>query len=113
MFNPAKARLTAALFAIGPALAFGQRTRPLFDFEITKVADGVYVALRPDPLRYFVEGNVTIIVNDRDVVVVDAGVAKSFTSTTITQDVYAFIFGQQGLMAGIGVQGNKISKLSK
>jgi lipid-binding SYLF domain-containing protein len=47
------------------------------------------------------------------VVVVDQGMAKSMTSTTITDDVYAFIFGQKGLMAGIGIQGNKITKVSK
>jgi lipid-binding SYLF domain-containing protein len=46
------------------------------------------------------------------IVVVDAGVGKSLTSTTITQDVYAFIFDQKGLMAGIGIQGSKITKLS-
>jgi lipid-binding SYLF domain-containing protein len=25
-------------------------------------------------------------------------------------DIYAFVFGQKGLMAGVGIQGNKISK---
>jgi len=45
------------------------------------------------------------------IVVVDAGVGKSLTSTTITQDVYAFIFDQKGLMAGIGIQGSKITKI--
>jgi lipid-binding SYLF domain-containing protein len=47
------------------------------------------------------------------VVVVDKGVGKTLTSTTITQDVYAFIFDQKGLMAGIGIQGSKITKISK
>jgi lipid-binding SYLF domain-containing protein len=47
------------------------------------------------------------------IVVVDEGVGKSITSTTITQDVYAFIFSQKGLMAGLGIQGSKITKLSK
>ena len=28
-------------------------------------------------------------------------------------DIYAFIFGQQGLMAGSGLQGNKITKIPK
>jgi lipid-binding SYLF domain-containing protein len=28
-------------------------------------------------------------------------------------DIYAFIFGQQGLMAGVGLQGNKITRLAK
>lgn len=46
-------------------------------------------------------------------VVVDEGMAKSITSTTITQDVYAFIFDQKGLMGGVGVQGSKITKISK
>lgn len=47
------------------------------------------------------------------IVVVDSGVAKSLTSTTLTQDVYALIFDQKGLMAGLGIQGSKITKISK
>ena len=45
------------------------------------------------------------------IVVVDDGLGKSLTSTTAKDDVYAFIFGQSGLMAGLGVQGSKITKL--
>jgi len=47
------------------------------------------------------------------VVVVDEGVAKTLTTTTVRSDVYAFIFGQKGLMAGIGIQGSKISRIQK
>jgi lipid-binding SYLF domain-containing protein len=47
------------------------------------------------------------------IVVVDEGAGKSITSTTVTQDVYAFIFDQKGLMGGVGVQGSKITKISK
>jgi lipid-binding SYLF domain-containing protein len=47
------------------------------------------------------------------VVVVDEGMGKSLTSTTLTQDVYAFIFSQKGLMAGVGVQGSKITRIDK
>jgi lipid-binding SYLF domain-containing protein len=47
------------------------------------------------------------------VVVVDAGMAKNLTTTTGHSDVYAFIFGQKGLMAGIGLKGNKVSKIEK
>lgn len=46
------------------------------------------------------------------IVVVDAGVAKSLTTTTAKDDIYAFIFGQKGLMAGIGLQGSKITKVN-
>jgi len=47
------------------------------------------------------------------VVVVDEGMGKSLTTITAQEDVYAFIFGQQGLMAGVGIQGNKITQISK
>jgi lipid-binding SYLF domain-containing protein len=46
------------------------------------------------------------------IVIVDAGVAKTLTTTTLTQDVYAFIFDQKGLMAGVGIQGSKITRIS-
>jgi lipid-binding SYLF domain-containing protein len=46
------------------------------------------------------------------VVVVDEGMAKSTTTTTMKDDIYAFIFGQKGLMAGLGIQGNKITKIT-
>jgi hypothetical protein len=42
----------------------------------------------------------------------DEGKAKSMTTTTMKDDIYAFIFGQKGLMAGLGIQGNKISKIN-
>lgn len=45
-------------------------------------------------------------------VIVDEGVAKSLTTTTAKDDVYAFIFGQKGLMAGIGIQGSKITRIN-
>jgi lipid-binding SYLF domain-containing protein len=45
------------------------------------------------------------------VVVMDEGKAKTMTTTTAKDDIYAFIFGQKGLMAGLGIQGNKITRL--
>ncbi len=45
------------------------------------------------------------------IVVVDEGAAKNLTTTTMKDDIYAFVFGQKGLMAGVGLQGNKISKI--
>jgi lipid-binding SYLF domain-containing protein len=46
------------------------------------------------------------------VVILDEGKAKQMTSTTMKDDIYAFVFGQKGLMAGIGIQGNKITKIN-
>ena len=47
------------------------------------------------------------------IVVVDQGLATSMTSINTQADIYAFIFNQKGLMAGIGIQGNKITKLDQ
>jgi len=47
------------------------------------------------------------------IVVMDDGMAKQTSTTTLTKDVYGFIFSQSGLMAGLGLQGNKITKIDK
>jgi len=45
------------------------------------------------------------------VVVVDEGVAKNLSTSTMKDDAYAFIFDQQGLMAGVSIEGSKISRI--
>jgi lipid-binding SYLF domain-containing protein len=45
------------------------------------------------------------------IVVVDSGVARSLTTTTAREGIYAFIFDQKGLMAGLGLQGSKITRI--
>jgi lipid-binding SYLF domain-containing protein len=45
------------------------------------------------------------------IVVVDKGMARSLSSTTVQNGVYAFTFGQEGLMAGLGLQGSKITRI--
>jgi lipid-binding SYLF domain-containing protein len=47
------------------------------------------------------------------IVVVDTGMAKSLSTTTARDDVYAFFFDQKGLMAGLGLQGSKITRISR
>ena len=44
------------------------------------------------------------------ITVVDQGFARSLSSTTLKDDIYVFFFDQKGLMAGLGLQGTKISK---
>jgi lipid-binding SYLF domain-containing protein len=46
-----------------------------------------------------------------NVVIVNQGMAKSFTTTTLRKGVYAIAFGQKGLMAGLGLQGTKIAPI--
>jgi lipid-binding SYLF domain-containing protein len=47
------------------------------------------------------------------IVVVDVGKAKALTTTTARSEIYAFIFDQKGLMAGLGLQGSKISRIDR
>ena len=45
------------------------------------------------------------------VVLVNAGVAENLSTSTLKEDAYAFIFDQKGLMAGLSIEGTKITKL--
>ena len=47
------------------------------------------------------------------VVIVDEGIARSLSTTTAKSDIYAFFFDQKGLMAGLGLQGSKITRIEK
>lgn len=47
------------------------------------------------------------------IVVVDEGTAKTMDTTTIQKGVYAFIFGQTGLMGGLGLEGSKITRIQQ
>jgi lipid-binding SYLF domain-containing protein len=62
-------------------------------------------------LKYLQDSDGWAIGSGPSVVVMDKGAAASLTSTTLTQDVYAFPFGQRGLMAGLGLEGSKITRI--
>jgi lipid-binding SYLF domain-containing protein len=47
------------------------------------------------------------------VVLVNEGVAKNLSTSTLKDDAYAFIFDQEGLMAGLSIEGTKISKIKR
>jgi lipid-binding SYLF domain-containing protein len=62
-------------------------------------------------LRYLSNSDGWAIGSGPSVVVLDKGAAASLTSTTLTQDVYAIPFDQRGLMAGLGLEGSKITRI--
>ncbi|MCW3474671.1 lipid-binding SYLF domain-containing protein [Limobrevibacterium gyesilva] len=62
-------------------------------------------------LKYLTDSEGWAIGSGPSVVVLDKGAAASMTSTTLTQDVYAIPFGQEGLMAGFGLEGSKITRI--
>jgi len=43
----------------------------------------------------------------------DDGVAKNISTSSLKDDAYAFIFSQQGLMAGVSIEGTKISRINR
>jgi lipid-binding SYLF domain-containing protein len=47
------------------------------------------------------------------VVVVNEGVAKNLSTSTLKDDAYAFIFDQSGLMASLSIEGTKISRIKR
>ncbi|HVN22516.1 MAG TPA: lipid-binding SYLF domain-containing protein [Syntrophorhabdales bacterium] len=48
-----------------------------------------------------------------NIVVVDKGAATGISTTSAQSDAYAFFFDPKGLMAGLGLQGTKITKINK
>jgi lipid-binding SYLF domain-containing protein len=51
----------------------------------------------------------SIVIVDKETA---AGFGKNATSSTLQDDIYAFIFSQKGLMAGLGLQGSKITRIT-
>ncbi|KKO19499.1 MAG: twin-arginine translocation pathway signal protein [Candidatus Brocadia sp.] len=47
------------------------------------------------------------------IVVVEIGAAGAMTTTTGHSQIYAFFVNQKGLMAGLGLQGTKVTKINK
>jgi lipid-binding SYLF domain-containing protein len=47
------------------------------------------------------------------IVILDQGTARALTTTTAREDIYAVFFDQRGLMAGVGIQGSKLSRMEK
>jgi len=64
-------------------------------------------------LRYLEASHGWEVGTGPSVVVVDSGKGQTMTTSTLQNAVYAFIFDQKGLMAGLGLQGSKITKIQK
>lgn len=60
--------------------------------------------------RYIDQSDGWEIGSGPSVVLMDKGAASRMSSTSITHDVLTFIFGQSGLMGGLGLEGTKISR---
>jgi lipid-binding SYLF domain-containing protein len=99
------------------------RGKPTAYYRISAVSYGLQVGgqsfsyvlflMNDSALSYLNSSDGWSIGSGPSVVVMDKGKAMSNTTTTLTQDVYAFPFGQSGLMAGMGLEGSKITQIRK
>ncbi|KRA79773.1 YSC84-related protein [Altererythrobacter sp. Root672] len=64
-------------------------------------------------ITYLRENDGWAIGTGPSVVVVNEGAAETANSTTLRKDVYAFPFDQKGLMAGVDLEGSKISRIKR
>jgi lipid-binding SYLF domain-containing protein len=68
--------------------------------------------LTQDSLQYLEKSDGWEIGIGPSIVIVDEGLARSLTTSTAQSDIYAFFFDQKGLMAGMGIQGSKITQIN-
>ena len=86
------------------ALSYG------LQFGAESFSEAMFLAT-PEAFKYLDSSDGWSIGAGPNVVVVDSGMGKDLSSTTLRSDVFAFIYGQKGLMAAIGLNGQKITKL--
>jgi len=102
-----------ALFADGKTVAYYNISAASYGLQAGVQEFGYAMFLMTDAARTYMDKSEGWEVGvGPNIVVMDEGAAKALTTTTAKDDVYAFIFGQKGLMAGIGIQGSKITKIN-
>ena len=103
-----------ALFRGGKVAGFYNSVAASYGFQAGAQVFGYALFFMSDSaLAYLDKSGGFELGSGPSLVVLDEGAAKSLTSTTITQEVYAFVFDQKGLMGGLGIQGSKITRVSK
>jgi lipid-binding SYLF domain-containing protein len=102
------------LFKDGKAVAYYNTVAGSYGFQAGVQKYGYAMILMNDAaLQYLDKSDGWELGTGPSIVVVDEGVAGGLSTSTARDDVYAFIFSQTGLMAGLGLQGSKITKIEK
>lgn len=103
-----------ALRKEGKSVAYYNTVAGSYGLQIGGQAFGYAMFFMDDKgLNYLLENNTGWEVGvGPSVVFLDEGMAKTMNNTTLTESVYIFTFNQQGLMAGAGIQGSKITKIN-
>lgn len=66
-----------------------------------------------DALKYLDRSKGFEIGADANVALANEGLGYDVTSSTVQDPIIAFAFGQQGLMAGLTIEGSKITRIEK
>lgn len=117
--------ITKGAFIVGAQYGYGalRRGRKTIGYYNTAAASYGFQAgvkkfgyalffMTPSALSYLEKSGGWAIGTGPSIVVVDQGMARSMTTTSMRSDVYAFVFDQTGLMGGIGLEGSKITRIS-
>jgi lipid-binding SYLF domain-containing protein len=98
----------------GKAVAYYNTVAASYGYQIGAQKYGYAMFLMNDKaIQYLDRSDGWEVGTGPSIVVLDQGAAGGFSTTTARDDVYAFIFNQTGLMAGLGLQGTKITKIEK
>ena len=101
-----------ALFKDGKAIGYFNSAAASYGLQAGVQAFGYALFLMTDSaLEHLLNSSGWEIGTGPSIVIVDQGIAKSLTTETMKSDVYAVIFDQKGLMAGIGIQGSKVTRI--
>lgn len=73
----------------------------------------VLIFTTADALQYLNNSQGFEIGADAGVALADMGAGGELSSTTLQSPIVAFVFGQKGLMAGISIEGSKITKIER
>jgi lipid-binding SYLF domain-containing protein len=117
-------RIYKGAFGIGAQTGDGvlfEHGRPTAYYNISAVSIGLQAGgqafsyalffMKDSALAYLKKSDGWAIGSGPSIVIIDKGMANSTTTTTLTQDVIAFPFGASGLMAGLNLEGSKITPI--
>jgi len=105
---------TGALRVGGQTVGYYNTVSASYGLQIGAQKFGYAMFIMTDEaLKYLENSNGWEIGVGPTVTVADAGFSSSFSTTTAKSSIYAFFFDQKGLMAGVGLQGTKITKSKK
>jgi lipid-binding SYLF domain-containing protein len=96
--------MTTGYFSVGSA-SFGLQA------GVQTFAQALFF-MTDEALRYLDTSKGFEVGVDGTVAVADVGRGGDLSSTTLQSPIIAFVYGQQGLMAGISLEGSKITRLN-